>query len=232
MKTFPAILLFIELGGLKYETKVESVAVNVALQGLAFQSSSYLGQGEAHLAIDGNTNTDYRSGSCSKTTYEYQPWWTVDLRRGYLINTVTITSQLMDQADDLTSQVPWAEIHVGESLEDYGVYNPSCSVIKSMPAGSTTSVPCFGSIGRYITVVMPNRFDTLTLCEVQVAVINVPDRQLGLMITSQSSIGSNLLQNTETLIQMLKENAKTNIRMLTRGIDNIIQRGGSCRKQK
>ncbi|XP_073497856.1 uncharacterized protein [Phyllobates terribilis] len=218
MKTFRAIL-FIVLVGLKYETKVESV-VNVALQGLAFQSSSNPGQGEAHRAIDGNTNTNYQSGSCSKTAYEYQPWWTVDLRRGYQINTVAITSQLTT----VTSQLPWAEIHVGESLEGYGVYNPSCSVIKSMPAGSTTIVPCFGIFGRYITVVIPNRIDTLTLCEVQVTVINVPDRQLGLMITSQSSVGSNLLQNTEMMVLMLKEKAKTNMRMLTRGIDNVIQR--------
>ncbi|KAM4021015.1 fucolectin-like isoform 2-T2 [Anomaloglossus baeobatrachus] len=221
--TFTAILIFIVLGGLKYETKVES-AVNVALQGLAFQSSSIPGQGEAHRAIDGNTNTDYRSGSCSQTGSEYQPWWTVDLRRGYLINTVTITSQLTT----VSSQVPWAEIHVGESLEGYGVYNPSCSVITSMPAGATSIVPCFGIIGRYITVVIPNRVDTLTLCEVQVAVLNVPDRQLGLTITSASTLGSNLLQNTEMMMQMLKDIAKKKIRMLTRGIDNVIRDNQTC----
>ncbi|XP_040260804.1 fucolectin-like isoform X1 [Bufo bufo] len=220
MEMLPVILIFILLGGLKHETHVESVAVNVALQGLAFQSSTVPGQGEAHLAIDNNTNTDFLKGSCSQTTSEYQPWWTVDLRRGYLIANVTITSQLRT----LTSQVPWAEIHVGESLQGFGVSNPSCSVITSMTAGATMTFPCKGMIGRYITLVIPNRIDTLTLCEVQVAVLHVPDLQLGLTIKGVSASGPGLLPSTETIVQMLKEKTKMKIRTLSRGIDNFLQR--------
>ncbi|XP_056395504.1 fucolectin-1-like [Hyla sarda] len=217
METIQAVLLFLVFGGLKY-TNVESAVLNVTLQGLAFQSSSVSGQGEAHLAIDGNTNTDFLKGSCSQTTNEYQPWWTVDLRRGYYISNVTITSQLAT-----TTQVPWAEIHVGESLENYGVYNPSCSVISSMRAGTTTTFPCGGIYGRYVTVVIPSRTDTLTLCEVQVGTLNVPDRQLGLMITSTSTPGTNVLQSAE-IMQALRENIKTDNRVLGMGIDNVLQR--------
>ncbi|CAI9621547.1 unnamed protein product [Staurois parvus] len=142
----------------------------MALQGLAFQSSSNLGWGEAYLAIDNNTNPNLLYGSCSQTTYEFQPWWTVDLRRGYLINNVTITNQMSNQKSLLSG----AEIHVGEDIQGYGIYNPICAIIPLMSSGETRSFPCGDIYGRYITVVIPNRSDTLTLCEVQVAVLNMP----------------------------------------------------------
>ncbi|XP_075690646.1 fucolectin-like [Rhinoderma darwinii] len=217
MKTFSPILVFVVLAGLKYETNVQSSAVDLTLKGLAFQSSSVRGQGEAHLAIDGNSNSDFLKGSCSQTSYEYQPWWTVDLRRGYLIANVTITSLLKSQ----TMAVTWAEVHVGESLQDYGVYNPSCSVITSLNPGTTTTFPCDGIIGRYVTVVIPGRMDELILCEVQVEALNVPDRQLGLTITSVSNSGS---QNAAMMTQVFREEVKTQIRTLSWGIDNIQQR--------
>ncbi|XP_075042712.1 fucolectin-like [Mixophyes fleayi] len=220
MQIFLSILIFFGLGALHYEANVASVAVNVALQGLALQSSTVLGQGEANLAIDGNSNPNYLQGSCSQTTSEYQPWWTVDLRRGYLIANVTITSQM----NSGSTQVPWAEIHVGESTEGYGVYNPSCSTISSMAAGATMSFPCGGIIGRYVTVVIPNRIDTLTLCEVQVGVLNIPDRQLGVMVQTVSNSGSDLLHNTEIVMQQLRQKIKSTVRTLGWGTDNVLQR--------
>ncbi|XP_071979035.1 fucolectin-like [Engystomops pustulosus] len=220
MKTFSAILTVIGLVGVEYLVQVDAAAVNVVLNGLAFQSSSVPGQGEAHRAIDGNTNTDFLKGSCSQTTSEYQPWWTVDLRRGYIITNVTITSQ----SASATSPVPWAEIHVGESMEGYGVYNPKCSVISSMAPGSTGTFSCGGIFGRYLTVVIPSRIDTLTLCEVQVGVLNVPDRQVGLTIRSVSTSGSDLLQNQDIIIKMLRHKLKKYIRILSRGVDNVLQR--------
>ncbi|XP_018416129.1 PREDICTED: fucolectin-like [Nanorana parkeri] len=193
-------------------------AANVALQGLAFQSSSNQGGGEAHLAIDDNPTPNLLTGSCSQTTRELQPWWTVDLRRGYLIDNVTITSQLSNQQ----SLLPWAEIHVGEDIRGYGIYNPVCAVIPSMSSGETRSFPCGGKIGRYITVVIPNRIDTLTLCEVQVAVLNIPDRLLGVKITSMFNADANLY--TEVAIQKTKQNLKSVGRTLSWGIDHVLQR--------
>ncbi|KAM5146535.1 fucolectin-like [Mantella aurantiaca] len=203
---------------INYDKIAEPAAANVALQGLAFQSSTNKGQGEAHLAIDNDTNPNFLNGFCSQTTTELQPWWTVDLRRGYLIDNVTITSQISKQQ----SLLPWAEIHVGENIEAYGMYNPVCAVIPSMSSGETRSFPCGGIIGRYITVMIPNRIDTLTLCEVQVAVLNVPDRQLGFKIKSISNTGSNLY--TEVVFLKVKQQLSRKVRTLSWGIDNVLQR--------
>ncbi|KAM3912210.1 fucolectin-like [Leptodactylus fuscus] len=223
MRTYLGILRLLVLGGLKYDVYVESLAVNLPLQCLAFQSSSIPGQGEAHLAIDGNTNTDFLKGSCSQTTSEYQPWWTVDLRRGYVVANVTITSQLVTTSS-LSNQIPWAEIHVGESLENYGVSNPSCSVISSMKPGTTVTFPCGGIIGRYVTVVIPNRIDSLTLCEVQVAALDIPDQKIRLAVRGESTSAANLQQNTKTIIKLLRPKVKMDIGILTWGIDNVLQR--------
>ncbi|XP_068106489.1 fucolectin-7-like [Hyperolius riggenbachi] len=137
-----------------------------------------------------------------------------------MINNVTITSQINSQE---TLQ-PWAEIHVGEDIQDYGLYNPICAVITSMLPGETKSFFCGGIIARYITVVIPNRVDILTLCEVQVSVFSVPDFQIGVKIHSVSNAGSNLLQNTERMIQQVRQEIKTTVRTLGWGVDNILQR--------
>ncbi|XP_069800208.1 fucolectin-like [Dendropsophus ebraccatus] len=222
METVQAVLIFLMLGGLKYETHVESAAVNVALQGLALQSSTVSGQGGAHLAIDGNMNTNFLKGSCSQTSSEYQPWWIVDLRRGYLIDTISITSQFTT----MTSQAPWAEVNVGESLENYGMSTPRHIVIGNIAPGMTITLPLGGIFGRYVIIFIPNRNDTLTLCEVQVTALNVPDRKVGLMIKGVASSGSTSLPSREAMLQALKDNMKTNIQILSRGADNVLQRGG------
>ncbi|XP_040179422.1 fucolectin-like [Rana temporaria] len=215
--TYTSIFCFLLLA-LHYETRVEAAGANVALRGLAFQSSSNQGWGEAYLAIDNNTNPNLLYGSCSQTTYEFQPWWTVDLRRGYLIDNVTITNQMNKQQSLLLG----AQIHVGKDIQGYGIYNPICAVIPSMSSGETRSFPCGGIYGRYITVVIPNLTDMLTLCEVQVAVLNIPDRQLGLKIKSVSNAGSNL--SAEVMITKFKQQLASKIRTLSLGIDNVLQR--------
>ncbi|KAM4641765.1 fucolectin-like [Discoglossus pictus] len=176
-----------------------SAVSNVALQGLALQSSSILGQGEAHLSIDGNTNPDYSQGSCSRTTYQYNPWWGVDLRRGYLINSVTITNQ----ASSTTTSVPWGEIRVGAAMEEL-FSNGRCATIISMAPGQTLTFPCGGVYGQYVIVIRPNRYDVLTICEVQVEVTPIPDLHLGLMIKTVSEAGGKDLQDPEMIRQQVQ----------------------------
>ncbi|XP_053329813.1 fucolectin-like [Spea bombifrons] len=210
------------LGALNYGVGVVSTAVNVALVGHAIQSSSAPGQGEAHRSIDGVTNTDYLKGSCSRTTYEFQPWWAVDLRRGYMISNVTITNQ----AGTLATQSPWAEIHIGESMEGFGVYNARCATITSMAAGETRSFQCGGLVGRYVTIIIPNRSDVLTLCEVQVAAIDVPERQLGLMFKAVSDVGGNALLEAQVKNFFIQQamKIKPNINTLKKGSDKVLER--------
>lgn len=61
------------------EVEVFSQGENLARQGTAKQSSTDF-EGPAKLAIDGNTNGDYRrSRSVTHTAVEDSPWWEVDL---------------------------------------------------------------------------------------------------------------------------------------------------------
>uniref|UniRef100_A0A8C5QRX4 Fucolectin tachylectin-4 pentraxin-1 domain-containing protein n=1 Tax=Leptobrachium leishanense TaxID=445787 RepID=A0A8C5QRX4_9ANUR len=166
MTSLLALGLLSLLGALNGRSAAEFTE-NVALQGLAFQSSSLLGEGEAFRSIDGDLK-----GSCSVTVYGYQPWWSVDLRRSYVISNVTITSQAGDAATKM--QVPWVDIYVGDSMEGYGVKNTRCDSITSMAAGETRSFACGGIIGRYVTLIVPSRYDALAVCEVQVAAVYIP----------------------------------------------------------
>ncbi|XP_075439672.1 fucolectin-like [Ascaphus truei] len=206
-----------------YQAVAELTGGNVALRGLALQSSSVPGQGEAHLSIDGNMDTDYFRGSCSLTNYELQPWWSVDLGRGYLISSVAITNVGIS----MITEMQGAEIHVGESMDGYGVYNPSCATITFMALGETKSFDCGAMPGRYVTVVIPNRVDVLAMCEVQVTAIQIPDRQLGIMIHSLSDSGGDIVQepqNKELIIQQVRSKMKENIATLRRGQDNVLER--------
>ncbi|XP_063289318.1 fucolectin-like [Pelobates fuscus] len=217
-----ALSLMFLLGGLNRRILAVSTG-NVALRGLAVQSSSLASEGEAYRSIDGDTNPDYMKGSCSKTSYEYQPWWTVDLRRSYGISNVTITNQAQAVSTRLQ---PWAEIHVGDSMDGYGVNNARCVSITTMAAGETRSFACGGMIGRYVTVVIPNRKDVLTMCEVQVTAIVIPERQFGIVIQSVSDSGETILQqpeDRESIIQQVLYRIQSNVSTLKWGRDHMLE---------
>uniref|UniRef100_A0A674A5T1 Fucolectin tachylectin-4 pentraxin-1 domain-containing protein n=2 Tax=Salmo trutta TaxID=8032 RepID=A0A674A5T1_SALTR len=137
--------------------------VNVALKGVATQSSLY-GDGQAHNAIDGNRESDYQLGSCTHTAQETNPWWRVDLLDVYRVTAVTITNR----GNVVPERLDGAEIRIGNSLENNGTNNPRCVVISHIPAGETHSFQCNKMEGRYIVVVIPDRKEYLTLCELEV----------------------------------------------------------------
>uniref|UniRef100_A0A672LYI3 Fucolectin tachylectin-4 pentraxin-1 domain-containing protein n=1 Tax=Sinocyclocheilus grahami TaxID=75366 RepID=A0A672LYI3_SINGR len=138
---------------------------NLALKGVAVQSTTYYSCGAAK-AIDG---IRYAPGTahtyCSITSYELSPWWRLDLLDYYYIYKVTITNR----ADCCLEQTSGVEIRIGNSLENNGNNNPRCAVVTSpLPAGSTVSFSCGGMEGRYVNMYTPNIRMYLTLCEVQV----------------------------------------------------------------
>ncbi|XP_067872298.1 fucolectin-1-like [Heterodontus francisci] len=138
--------------------------LNLVLQGRASQSSldSYLGN--AINAIDGNSNSDCSLGSCSITTSEQEPWWRVDLLQSFRVATVSITNRM----DCCTGNLNGAEIRIGDSLDNNGKSNARCGVVESIGPGETQHFSCNGMFGRYVTVVIPGRQDSLALAEVAV----------------------------------------------------------------
>uniref|UniRef100_A0AAZ3RRR0 Fucolectin tachylectin-4 pentraxin-1 domain-containing protein n=1 Tax=Oncorhynchus tshawytscha TaxID=74940 RepID=A0AAZ3RRR0_ONCTS len=114
--------------------------------------------------IDGNCKSDFNSGgSCSSTAFNTNPWWRVDLLDVYRVTAVSITNR----GDVVPERLDGAEIHIGNSLENNGINNPSCAVI-TIPAGNTYTFQSNEMEGRYVVVVIPGRSDWLTLCEVEV----------------------------------------------------------------
>uniref|UniRef100_A0A673W0G2 Fucolectin tachylectin-4 pentraxin-1 domain-containing protein n=1 Tax=Salmo trutta TaxID=8032 RepID=A0A673W0G2_SALTR len=133
---------------------------NVALRGVAAQSSQFSDR-DAHYAIDGYRNTNY--GSCTHTAQNTNPWWRVDLLDVYRVTAVTITNR-----DAVPERLDGAEIRIGNSLENNGINNPRCVVISHIPARETYTFQCNKMEGRYIVVVIPDRKEYLTLCELEV----------------------------------------------------------------
>ncbi|XP_060720306.1 fucolectin-like [Tachysurus vachellii] len=142
--------------------------VNVALGGIATQSSVYL-DCTASLAIDGIKETNAFAHSCTHTNTESNPWWRLDLLAVYDISNVIITNR----GDCCPERINGAEIHIGNSLINNGNNNPSCDVIASMPAGASVNYTC-NMQGRYVNVFIPIAGQILTICEVEVYGVAVP----------------------------------------------------------
>eukprot|EP00063_Salmo_salar_P037123 XP_014011958.1 PREDICTED: fucolectin-1-like [Salmo salar] len=148
---------------------IKSVSVtqtdNVALRGVASQSSLWDLWCSPSKVIDGNRNSNFNSGgSCSSTVFNTNLWWRVDLLDVYRVTAVTITNR----GDVVPERLDGAEIRIGNSLENNGINNPRCVVISHIPAGETHTFQCNEMEGRYVVVVIPGQNKTLTLCELEV----------------------------------------------------------------
>ncbi|XP_036395444.1 uncharacterized protein LOC118785025 [Megalops cyprinoides] len=137
---------------------------NVALRGIAEQSSQFDHLTHAENAIDGLRNANYSSGSCTHTELQTDPWWRVDLRRKYRVTSVTITNR----EDCCHERINGAEIRIGNSLENNGNNNPVCAVVSAIPAGESVTFECNEMEGRYVNVIRPGCYKFLTLCELEV----------------------------------------------------------------
>ncbi|XP_041650441.1 uncharacterized protein LOC121514334 [Cheilinus undulatus] len=136
---------------------------NIARLGTVTQSSPY-GDAAPERAIDGRRDSQWRQGSCTHTEHDNGPWWRLDLLKKYNINTVTITNR----GDCCYFRLNGAEIRIGNSLDDNGNANPRCALISTLQLGETKTFKCHGMVGQYINIVIPNRREYLTLCEVEV----------------------------------------------------------------
>ncbi|XP_038654642.1 fucolectin-4-like isoform X2 [Scyliorhinus canicula] len=159
LQVFAVILMVSGLGNAHVDP-----SLNLALQGRATQSSldSYLGN--AINAADGNSNADCNMGSCAITALEQEPWWRVDLLDSYTVATVSITNRM----DGNTANLNGAEIRIGDSLENNGKSNARCGEVTSIGPGETQTFACNGMLGRYVTVVIPGRPDSLAIAEVAI----------------------------------------------------------------
>ncbi|KAM9450173.1 fucolectin-like [Clarias gariepinus] len=143
--------------------------INVALRGIATQSSLFSNSVPANLAIDGNKASSFTSYSCACTVCENSPWWRVNLLAVYDISDVIVTNR----GDCCAERIHGAEIHIGNTLVNNGNNNPSCVVISSIAAGTSANYTC-NMRGRYVNINIPNITQFLTLCEVEVYGVPAP----------------------------------------------------------
>ena len=66
---------------------------NLAIEGIATQSSDYYHKSAAHQSNDGNPDGDYYHGSCSHTWYDTDPWWRVTFKALVLVKEVMIVNR-------------------------------------------------------------------------------------------------------------------------------------------
>ncbi|XP_075776062.1 uncharacterized protein LOC112547121 [Pelodiscus sinensis] len=115
-------------------------------------------------AVDGSRDGNYEHGSCSHTSFDLGPWWTVDLGRRHSVSMVIVKNR----EDCCAKRLQGAQIHVGDSLANNGKDNPICGTIDDTRLGSLNTICCSGLEGRYVTITIPGREEYLSLCEVEV----------------------------------------------------------------
>ncbi|XP_066532379.1 fucolectin-4-like [Hoplias malabaricus] len=136
---------------------------NVALSGRATQSSLY-DRGFASNAIDGNRDGAYAHGSCTHTNNDYGPWWRLDLLKTHKVFSIIVVNTV----DSVPDRLNGAEVRVGDSLENNGNNNHRCAVVSVDKENPVMSFDCKGVEGRFVNVVIPEKKEYLTLCEVEV----------------------------------------------------------------
>jgi hypothetical protein len=124
----------------------------IVSQGKKAQQSTEANDGGPARAVDGSTNGDYSSGSCTHTKQQGNPWWRVDLQ-----GTVEVTRVVVwNRVDCCRSRLDNFQVQVDSTL---------CGTVKS--AETRNTVTCKGAVGSSVTVTLMTH-GLLTLCEVQV----------------------------------------------------------------
>uniref|UniRef100_A0A8C5QRS9 Pentraxin (PTX) domain-containing protein n=1 Tax=Leptobrachium leishanense TaxID=445787 RepID=A0A8C5QRS9_9ANUR len=162
----------------EHELKTPNGAPNVAVHGIATQSSLYNMYGEPKNAIDGSLSSNYLHIQCAGTSEQDDPWWMVNLKETHKIFTVTVTNR----GDCCSERIDGAQVRVGNSAENGGIDNPICGIIPTMGYGETIALECDGMLGQYVTVNIQGKMRSLTICEVQVfgLPIAVPGKDKGI----------------------------------------------------
>nr|XP_032653318.1 pentraxin fusion protein-like [Chelonoidis abingdonii] len=159
-----SLLLILVLKGLSTDKVPE-----VALEGIASQSSVYDKYENPGNAIDGSPSSDYLRGKCSHTDLDINPWWTLDLRARVQVFRVKITNRgncCEEWLNGLKSKLGTRRREAAERIS--GNTLRWCATVESMELGQTLSFDCHGMQGCYVTVTIPRRAEYLTVCEVQV----------------------------------------------------------------
>ncbi|XP_078450682.1 uncharacterized protein LOC144718927 [Lampetra planeri] len=145
----------------------------VLMYGVASQSSKVAPGAGPWKALDSRVDNDSPSTlcmtstavttghGCSITDMDWEPWWRLDMMLLYRVKSVTIAGR----GDINGLRLFGAEIRVGNSMtrEDNGI----CDQDIFVTSGQSMEFHCPPwLVGRFLTVALPGRVDSLGLCEV------------------------------------------------------------------
>ncbi|CAN0373401.1 unnamed protein product [Lampetra planeri] len=136
----------------------------IVVYGEAMQSSTAGPDHNASKAIDGTNGTNFCSGMCSATSYEWEPWFCITLDRVYTVDAVRITNR--DDAQGI--RLFGAHIKVGNSFNHSK--NALCADDIFVTPGQSARFTCPSQQGRYVFIIIPGRMDSLSLCQVKLDV--------------------------------------------------------------
>ncbi|KAH9488875.1 hypothetical protein Btru_041506 [Bulinus truncatus] len=154
---------------------------NAALYKPAVQSSTY-GSYVAHLAVDGSRISNIQYGHCQHTLNDNMPWWMVDLRGQFVVDTIRLTNRMdsgfytrlqnfsFDVFDEDPRRLPNFPNITGKVC-----YRQISNMLKE-----TLNVTCSPqAIGRFLRLLMNVTIGALDICEVEVFVSDsLNDRRL------------------------------------------------------
>ncbi|XP_073536202.1 fucolectin-like [Phyllobates terribilis] len=156
-----SLLLLGALGAAQVNSYCVEKGKNIALEGKASQISVYHINGNATNAIDGNRDGAYRMKSCILTKSDESPWWRVDLYEPRRIGAVVV----VNRKDCCWNRLIGAEVRIGNAKMNK---NPICGTITEAEPGLVTRICCPEMVGRYVSIVIPDREEILNLCEVEI----------------------------------------------------------------
>jgi hypothetical protein len=179
----------------------------VAIGRPATQSSTY-STASANLAVDGNTNGNFGSGSVSHTNSTTNAWWQVDLGARYALTNITLWNRTDCCSDRLAnfyvfvSDTDMTGRSYSSILNDATIWRS----YRSAAAGSTLSIPA-STNGRYVRVQLAGT-NFLQLAEVQVFGSLSPV-QVTTSVTAPTSGSSTTAGNTVTFSAVANPFAST-----------------------
>ncbi|GAB3976413.1 hypothetical protein GCM10029978_063230 [Actinoallomurus acanthiterrae] len=179
---------------------VREIDGNLAIGKTATQSSTRPGAppADASLAIDGNTNGDFGSGSVTHTSgtpVDANPWWQVDLGSSQPVSSIKLwnrTDCCSDRLRDFyvfASDTPFTSSDPNVTKNQSGVW----SSFQANAVGQTLALPV-GRTARYVRVQLVGSDRPLSLAEVQVfgnLALNQPVTQSSTLVSGASAVLAN-----------------------------------------
>lgn len=129
----------------------------------ATQSNTSRG-GYAFRAVDGNRSGNYQDFSCTHTPTQDNPFWFVSFEPGSVNVSVVRIFNRQDCCQDRLSNF---EIRIGDYFGEDAGRSPRCGGLHTV-SGASKVISCPNMVGRFLTIRIPGKHKSLSLCEVEV----------------------------------------------------------------